>query len=294
MLVTEQTIERPPLRYFGGKWRIASWVISHFPEHKTYCEPFGGGASVLLSKPRVECEIYNDLDSEIHNFFWVLRHRTDELLDQLKNTPFGRRELLESYVANENPLEQARRTVVRSWMSFSSQASTGGRSGFRNFVTLSNGNKRSYGREWTDLPAELEKVASRLRGVMLENRNGIDVIQALNSSQVLMYVDPPYLAETRSKECRSSYRHEMSDKDHDDLLNVLTESSAMVILSGYASERYQNALKGWSRLSKQSYTQNSMGAGAREEVLWINPVCQMVLDQQNRQMGLELLIEGVS
>ena len=294
MKVFEQAIERPPLRYFGGKWRIASWVISHFPEHQTYCEPFGGGASVLLSKPRSECEIYNDLDSEIHNFFWVLRHRTADLLDQLKNTPFGRREFLESYVPNDDPLEQARRTVVRSWMSFSSQASTGGRSGFRNFVTLSKGPKRSLGREWTDLPAELEKVASRLRGVMLENRKGVDVIRSLNSSEVLMYVDPPYLTSTRSKECRSSYRHEMSDNDHADLLKALNDSNAMVVLSGYASEQYQSALQGWNRLSKQSYTQNAMGAGAREEVLWINPVCQRVLDQQNSQMGLELLLEDTA
>ena len=30
------------LKYPGGKWRIADWIISYFPEHKVYCEPFFG------------------------------------------------------------------------------------------------------------------------------------------------------------------------------------------------------------------------------------------------------------
>ena len=72
---------RPLLRYFGGKWRLAPWIISHFPPHKTYVEPFGGSASVLLRKPRSNGEIYNDLDNEVFNLFSVLRSdRADDLI----------------------------------------------------------------------------------------------------------------------------------------------------------------------------------------------------------------------
>src|SRR5579871_5824996 len=62
-------VTRPALRYYGSKWAIAPWVMSYFPVHKTYVEPFGGGASVLLQKPPSQHEVLNDLDGEVINFF---------------------------------------------------------------------------------------------------------------------------------------------------------------------------------------------------------------------------------
>ena len=66
-------VTHPLLRYHGAKWRIAPWIISHFPQHRIYVEPFGGSGSVLLRKHRSEVEVYNDLDGEIVNLFRVAR-----------------------------------------------------------------------------------------------------------------------------------------------------------------------------------------------------------------------------
>ena len=81
---------RPILRYFGGKWVLAEWIISNFPPHKVYVEPFGGAASVLLKKPRAYAEIYNDLNDEVVNVFKCARDNGQELRRLLKLTPFAR------------------------------------------------------------------------------------------------------------------------------------------------------------------------------------------------------------
>lgn len=94
------TAYRPLLRYHGGKWKLAPWIISHMAEHKTYVEPFGGGGSVLIRKPRAYAEVYNDLDGDVVNLFRVARDRGEELRQALALTPFARGEFDISYGRN--------------------------------------------------------------------------------------------------------------------------------------------------------------------------------------------------
>ncbi|MEN2983189.1 MAG: DNA adenine methylase [Thermus sp.] len=49
--------DRPVLRYYGGKWRLAPWILRHFPPHEVYTEAFGGSAAVLLRKPEAPLEV---------------------------------------------------------------------------------------------------------------------------------------------------------------------------------------------------------------------------------------------
>jgi DNA adenine methylase len=269
---------RPVLRYHGGKWRLAPWIIGHFPAHRLYTEAFGGAGSVLLRKPRAPfMEVYNDLDGEIVNLFRVLRDEASSarLCDLLTATPYARAEFVESYSPVADPVEQARRTVVRSFMGFGSDSASGALTGFR-----ANGNRQNGhpARDWANLPPKLGAIIERLRGVVVECRAGADLIRQHDAPTTLHYVDPPYARETRSAHSYrkgKGYRHEMTESDHRALAEVLRSASGMVVLSGYASSLYDEDLYAdWDRREKATHAD---GALARTEVLWLNPACRSAL-----------------
>lgn len=271
--------KRPALRYHGGKWRLAPWIISHFPEHRVYTEVYGGGASVLLRKRRSYAEVYNDLDGEIVNFFRILRDRGDELRRLIELTPFAREEFVGAYEPSDDPLEQARRTVIKSFMGFGSaaitqQTSTSPGAGFKattGFRCNSNRSGSTPAHDWANYPNSLPILIERLRGVAIENRPAIEVLKQQDSPSALHYVDPPYVHSTRAiKQYRTpqSYRFEMSDEDHRELADTLHSLKGMVILSGYDSELYQELYGDWQVSTKLETANKGRG---RVEKLWLNP-----------------------
>lgn len=259
---------RPILRYHGGKWKLANWIISHFPQHRVYVEPFGGAASILLQKPRSYGEVYNDLDSEIVNLFKVVRDRGAELRSKLENTPFAREEYTLSFKPTSNELEQARRTVMRSFMGFGSNALCRSiKSGFR---ANSNRSGTTPAHDWANYPRLLELLTTRLRAVVIENRDAVEVMQAHDSSATLHYCDPPYVHDTRSAKVHGhhGYTFEMKDDEHRELAKYLHSVSGMVVISGYACHLYDKELyPRWNRVERRAHAD---GAHDRVEVLWLN------------------------
>lgn len=273
-------VTRPVLRYHGGKWRLAPWIIQRFPAHRVYVEPFGGAASVLLRKPRASLvDVYNELDPEIVNLFRVLRDPalSDRLREAVALTPFARDEFALSYRPSDEPLEQARRTAVRAYMGFGSDAASGAQTGFR-----ANGNRQNVhpARDWTGYPAALSLIAERLRGVVVENRDAVECMRQHDAPTTLHYVDPPYSPETRSSNTLrkgKGYRHELTLAGHQALAIALHELEGMVVLSGYDSELYASLYRGWLRSTKEA---RADGGLARTEVLWSNPRCATALDSR--------------
>jgi DNA adenine methylase len=252
---------RPILRWHGGKWKLADWIISHFPPHRIYVEPFGGAASVLLKKPRCYAEIYNDLDGEVVNLFRIARDRSSELVAALELTPFARMEFEASYAPTDDPLEQARRTVIRSFMGFASNAHNQP-TGFRANAT------RSYttpSHDWANYPAALAAIIARLRGVVIENRDALAVMRQHDTPETLHYIDPPYVPSTR--DAGDDYRHEMTDADHVRLAQSVHDLSGAVVVSGYRSELYDDLYADWHRIDRPAHAD---GARPRVESLWIS------------------------
>jgi len=265
-------IKSPVMRYHGGKFRLAEWVISFFPEHNCYVEPFGGAAGVLINKPRSYAEVYNDLDGEIVNVFRVLRDQvmSERLIEKCILTPFSRDEFIASYESSDDPVEQARRTLFRSEAGFGSGASTGHNTGFR------SDSKREYSLAchiWAKYPERIRVFCERLRNVIIENIPARDIILKNDTSETLFYVDPPYVLDTRKLSRGNVYRYEMSDEDHIELLDTLLKADGYIVLSGYDHPIYSEALSGWERHSKRARISSGRGTGTREEHVWLNPKC---------------------
>jgi len=277
---------RPVLRWHGGKWLLAPWIISHFPEHRVYVEPYGGAASVLMRKEPAYAEIYNDLDKEVVSLFRILRDQFNckELTRRLELTPFARLEFESAYCDPSDDMDRARKLIIRSFMGFGSDCSTSQyRGGFR---ANSNRSGSTPAHDWVNYSGAIQAFTKRLSGVVVENRPAIDVMRAHDTSDTLHYVDPPYVHDTRSGKARGtgkqkySYRHELSDEDHAELLEALCELEGMVVLSGYPHALYSETLLDWHRVERKALAD---GARERTEVLWLNPACWGALRTQRAQ-----------
>lgn len=286
-------VGRPLLRYHGGKWRTAPWVISHFGPHRLYTEAFGGGASVLLRKSRAYSEVYNDLDGEVVNVFRVLRSPTmaAELKKALLLTPYARTEFVDAYVLADDPVEQARRTIVKSFMGFGSnsihlrkpkgmrtRASTWRPTGFR---ASSDRSGTTPAHDWQGYADHhLDAFTDRLRGVVIENRPAVQVLLSHDRRDALHYVDPPYVGSERTMGT-DAYAHEMTDAEHEELAGTLRSLSGAVVLSGYLSPLYERLYGDWKRVATESLAASQRATHVRTECLWLNAAAAAHLSQKS-------------
>lgn len=254
--------KRPALRYYGGKWRLAPWIISFFPPHKSYVEPCGGAASVLLQKPRSPLETYNDLDGNVVNFFRVLRDRPEELIRKIRLTPWAREEFELSWQPSEDPTEAARRFFVHCWMSMSGTANNKSSSTWKIQKTDKKQPRVLYHQE-------LLKIVERLYNVQIENDNATAIIERYTGAEdTLVYFDPPYIKNKRSH--KNEYTFETDDAFHVESATLLRGCQGYVVVSGYACALYEALYEdhGWQRFDKEAQTNSG---GKRIESVWLSP-----------------------
>jgi DNA adenine methylase len=276
------------LRYPGGKVGIADWINAQIPnDSHVYCEPFGGGAGVLLNRPRRPVEVYNDLDGGLACLFWSLRHEAlaAELMERIASTPYSRGEFARACLI----LEDARSTdTIRNVVEV----------GWALFVVMNQsvmgGTKRTPGQwsrskvdnqpidTWHTLVDQLPAIIDRVEDLYVEQLPAVKCITKWDSPDTLFYVDPPYLAELRKE--KNIYHIEFNDLDsHAELVDCLLRVEGMVALSGYDHDIYQPLLDdGWEARhlnvttpmtpSSQSInTEETRTLSSRTETLWLNP-----------------------
>lgn len=257
------TAIKPILKYPGAKWNLAEWGVSHMPQTTHYLEPYFGSGALFFNKSASPHEVINDLDGRLVNLFRVARTRGAELAALVDATPYARSEYHLSYEIADDPLEDARRFLVRCWMAhgFKPYCRTGWRhNGSKSLQPITN--------LWNDLPARIHAILHRLKDAEIESLPALVLIERYKTADTLIYADPPYVLSTRSH--RKIYGYEMTDVDHLNLLDALDAHPGPVILSGYHSALYTERLTRWHVRERQ--TSGEKGT-TRTEVLWLNQVC---------------------
>lgn len=252
---------------------MASRIIRYLPTHHTYVEAFGGSAAVLLAKAPTPIEVYNDLDGELVNLFRILREpdQFNLLLNNCKHTLYSRAEFALASQPSSDPLESARRLIVRTRQSHSGL----GRSWSYCVEDTQQGTSSAI-RRWLSGIERLPRIHARLRNVQVEGDDWRKILERYDRPRTLFYLDPPYMAETR---VGGGYRHEFNDADHHDLVIRLLRLKGMVILSGYPCDAYLPLEeKGWHRVDFDVPAYSSSSRNRRNESLWISPNAMMALD----------------
>lgn len=232
--MSEYSYKRPLLIYHGGKWAVASKIINFFPSHKSFVDVFCGAGSITFRKPRSKNEIINDKHNEIVNLMRVVREDYYSLSQKLKKTPYAREEYYACREAATDKIEQARRTIVKSW--FGIGDSLDNKTGFK--VSLSQGGSTT--KPWVEYTDYLHLYAARLEGVIVENLDYMELIKRYDKFDTLFYMDPPYLSDTRSK--KHAYLHDWSKDDHINFLNCALNIKGKFVISGYKTRLYMDAL----------------------------------------------------
>lgn len=277
---------RSPIRWFGGKGRMTGKIVPILEDipHRFYCEPFGGGASVLLAKRPRRVETYNDIDSNLYNFFCVI---SDPVLfpkfkERVRWLPYSRQlynEYRNSWHDESDPVSRAVKWYVVARQSFAGRFN----SGWGSVITSSSRNRASTASGWQTALTDLTKIHSRLQRVQIENANWDVILDRYDTPNTLFYCDPPYIHSTRKNK---RYVHEMADADHERLVEKLLQIKGSVAVSGYEHPIYNKlAEKNWIRheyktschAAGRTRMSSLQGSGAaskivpRIEYLWVKP-----------------------
>jgi len=252
-----------PIKWVGGKSRLRKQIIELLPPHTCYVELFAGAAWVLFGKPPSDVEVLNDIDGELVNFFRVVKHRPEELinsfeLELVSRAEFERLAVLD--VTQHSDIERAHRfyyIIMAGW---------GGELKYPRFQTsISDGGhgNRLFG-ALKHLRERIDPVHQRLSTVIIENLDWESCLERYDRPKTVLYIDPPY------PENKVNYFHNMQSWDeHNRLADRLNQTQCKWILSSFdipeMRELYGN--KNNHFISVQAYSGMKKEKNGTERVL---------------------------
>ena len=256
--------------WYGGKFSHLDFLVPLIPEDAThFCDVFGGSAAVLLNIKPYPVETYNDLDSELVNFFETLRNQGPKLIKAIGLTPFSREELARACTPEKGltRLERARRFYIRARQTRTGLAQTSSEGRWAHCVLTSRAGMAGAVSRWLGSVEGLSEITQRLQRVQIENAPALEVIQRYDTTETVFYLDPPYVHTARGD--AAAYGFEMTDQDHIQLAEVLRRIRGRAVLSGYRTELYDDLYAEWTRVDAKVRNCHSVRK-PRQESVWMN------------------------
>lgn len=164
-------------------------ILPLIPAHSVYTEAFCGGAAVLFAKEPVPCEVINDIDAEIVNFYWMAKCYYPELRAEIDRTLHSRSQHDHARHIYENPFFF--RPAERAWAFwYLSKSSFAGKLDGTFGFDLKGGMPRRV-RNAKD--ALTEELCGRLERVTIECQDALSVIRRYDRPEAFHFIDPPYV-----------------------------------------------------------------------------------------------------
>lgn len=273
------------VQWVGGKGNQLNDLMPLIPYDHGYCEPFGGGASVLLNRKRSEVEIYNDLNGDVVALFRCMQDRDlfEALQHRLEHTLWSKDEFrlaLKTQKAGRegdpgiSTLDKAWALVVIQNQGVSGAHSKSEGNWSRSFQDSKNTEK------WQLRLSKLRAVHDRFRYVQVDSQDALDCIRYWDAPSMVFYVDPPYVLDTRGD--RVYYEHELEVGQHEAMVKVLLKCKGSVVLSGYQSAIYDPLeAHGWESIEYRAYGYSKVVRATdneekplKVERVWRNPKAQ--------------------
>lgn len=254
---------KTPITYYGGKQQMLRIILPLIPNHKIYTEAFFGGGALFFAKEPSDVEIINDSNSEVSNFYKILKTRYAELQSRIEQTLHSRREYADSMIIYENPhlfneMERAAAFYILTNQGWGSKIGSWGYSVQDNKTSLKDFNKK---RQFTD------EYSNRLNLTQIENNDVIKVIQSRDTEDTFHYLDPPYL------NCNQGHYSGYTLNDFEQLLTALTSIKGKFLMSSYPEKILEKYVEdnGWYSVSIVISKSVSNKIGAKKtEVLTAN------------------------
>lgn len=220
---------KTPITYYGGKQRIAKWVLSHIPEHRIYCEPFFGGGAVFFAKKPSYLECINDINDNLINFYLQIQNNFEKLSMGIRSSLHSE-SMYKKAVAIYNGTRSADdiEKAIATWIVFSQSWNSSARAGWKF--------EQGYGGSHIAIVLEHARrnfcpwLQERLKNVQISCRDAIQVIEDRDTPDTFFYLDPPYPGTNQGH--YSGYTFDNLEK----LLTILQNIKGKFALSNYPAE----------------------------------------------------------